>query len=89
MLNGKNTLQTQAFNWQYLEKAALLEWADRSAAIPPQSTEMPLAVAVAVSTPSTKNPNFVETGKEMLFLHTSASAKNTLMDWSITGNPSS
>ena len=51
---------------------------------PAPSTEMPLAIAVAVSTISTKNPNFIQTGKEILFLHTSASVKYTLMDRSIT-----
>ena len=51
---------------------------------PAPSTELPQAIAVAVSTISTKNPNFVQTGKEILFLHTSASVKYTLMDRSIT-----
>lgn len=54
-----------------------------------QSTEMPGAVAVAVSTTSTKKSNLRWLKKEMLSLDTRASAKSTPEGCAVTGNHSS
>lgn len=56
----------------------------------PQATEMPLAMAVALSTTTTKkNPNFVEIGKEMLVLHKVHQQINSNGLVCISGNHSS